>query len=466
MLSKTADCVGAESSRLSTSLGLCLAIILSALGGPCHAAQQQAIYLGDRRIQIPLEHQQQWGDFGWNTAAAATGQQGSPLRIGEQIYARGLGHHANGQITIGLSGQYHEFRAQAGVQWQGGGKGSVVFRVEVDGKIAFESGPRSDSDVAVDICVPLDNAQQLSLIATDAGDGIGCDMANWADARLLRSAGIPFVSAATPVLDGQQDCTVSSEFCDFAVAATSTGPQVALTTTTGDCWMDVADGETAQLLIPLAQVTLPVKVLAEATIVGRGQADVRLSVNQADSDFLRLTGERAVALSASVAAPVDRAVIHVDARGFGPETCVHWSRFRLQVGDTTTEIPLSLLHSEPEFPPPNLPALRPGMEQLLIEWDWRMQDGINTTRLPQTWSTAIGRVLGQGDCLVDRLQQVAAITPAQVDKWNGLKSEYQRLVAAGHQEDAPWEQLWRETHVVRRAWRWPIHSYLPVRFYL
>ena len=38
----------------------------------------------------------------------------------------------NGEIVIDLRGQYTAFRTWIGVQWQGGKRGSVVFRVAVD----------------------------------------------------------------------------------------------------------------------------------------------------------------------------------------------------------------------------------------------------------------------------------------------------------------------------------------------
>ncbi|MFH1742625.1 MAG: NPCBM/NEW2 domain-containing protein, partial [bacterium] len=43
-------------------------------------------------------------------------------------------------------------------------------------------------DIARKISVSVQDAQELRLVADDAGDGISCDMANWADAHLIRSA--------------------------------------------------------------------------------------------------------------------------------------------------------------------------------------------------------------------------------------------------------------------------------------
>jgi alpha-galactosidase len=35
------------------------------------------------------------------------------------------------------------------------------------------------------VSVPLDGVDELTLVVTDAGDGINCDHADWADARLI-----------------------------------------------------------------------------------------------------------------------------------------------------------------------------------------------------------------------------------------------------------------------------------------
>ena len=129
-------------------------VLVSILAAPVGRVGQCAEFLSDERAGVFLKHQQQWGDFGLDTAAAKPGTTGTPLRIGDRTFKKGLGHHANGEIVVDLRGQFSEFRALVGVQWQGGNKGSVVFRVEVDGDIAFESGPTAASD--------LDDPSELS----------------------------------------------------------------------------------------------------------------------------------------------------------------------------------------------------------------------------------------------------------------------------------------------------------------
>jgi hypothetical protein len=64
--------------------------------------------------------------------------------------------------------------------------GSVVFVIVVDGREAFRSQVFRNDTPPQQISVPIAGARDLALVVEDAGDGIGADHADWADARLLR----------------------------------------------------------------------------------------------------------------------------------------------------------------------------------------------------------------------------------------------------------------------------------------
>lgn len=142
----------------------------------------EPVYVADNP-ELIIARQQDWGVLGLNAAAHQAETTGQTLRIGETDYERGLGHHANGSITLVLDGQYSLFEAQAGVHPCQGG--SVTFRILVDGQKRFESGTIRSGQMPVPIRVDVSGAQELRLEASDAGDGITCDMANWAEARLI-----------------------------------------------------------------------------------------------------------------------------------------------------------------------------------------------------------------------------------------------------------------------------------------
>ncbi len=137
--------------------------------------------------ELVLSSTQSWGELGWDVAAHAGDKSGEPLRIGDRAYRKGLGHHANGSITILLDGLFSEFDAEVGLQPCGAG-GSVIFRVFVDGERRFESPVVRAGDAPVLVHVLVPGAAELRLEASDVGDGISCDMANWVNARLTRAA--------------------------------------------------------------------------------------------------------------------------------------------------------------------------------------------------------------------------------------------------------------------------------------
>ena len=163
--------------------------IIIAIGAVTSAlsAQQTAEYLADHPERI-VHVAQGWGELGINVAAHAPGQQPLKLAIKDKQYERGLGHHAPGEIVIELNGRYARFEAEVGVQNQPSGQGSAVFQVYADDRKLFDSGVMRGGEAPKSISVALGGTQELRLVATDAGDGINCDCANWAEARLIRDA--------------------------------------------------------------------------------------------------------------------------------------------------------------------------------------------------------------------------------------------------------------------------------------
>jgi hypothetical protein len=190
----------AAAEKHHTLLNKPLAVAAALTLTPAALAQQpQAIeYLSDAP-ELVVSSSQAWGELGWNVAAHASGQAGLPLQIGQQTYAKGLGHHANGSITVLLDGEYASFDADVGLQFCGGG--SVIFRVLVDGQKRFDSGIMRSTNAPKLVHVELAGAQELVLLAEDAGDGITCDMANWCDARLTRALVPPMRTAGDEPVD-------------------------------------------------------------------------------------------------------------------------------------------------------------------------------------------------------------------------------------------------------------------------
>ena len=430
------------SRPVAIALGL---LIVSASRAPA----QEAAYLGDKGAGVVMSHSQQWGDFGLNRAAAKTGGIGFPLQVGEKTYAKGLGHHANGEITVDLRGQYSSFAAMVGVQWQGGDRGRMVFQVSVDGKIAFDSGPMSDSDPPKEVNLSVEGARELRLIAADGGNGIGCDMADWIEARLVRNPGVPYFAEITATFNGDPAPPPSAPACGLSMMANGSGPQVAIIEPAGAFTVSVDGGEQVRFVIPISNMTDPLAVMADATVVGENPADVEFSWGE-ERVVKRIEKGQSIELKTGLATAGKESAILVTTRGIEGETGVHWNRFRYTRKEQTFDIPLLFAQAAEQFPPPVLPNPRPSMERELIEWDWRMQDGIGTEREARSYGEAVQLMIERGDRLIQDLTTSGISLGDLVERWEGARAECKTFSADDAASESQWEELWRRIHTLRR----------------
>lgn len=113
---------------------------------------------------------------------------GAPLNIAGVEYRRGLYCHAVSKVIVHLPGAGKAFSSTVGIDSHAGG-GSVVFSVTVGSKERFRSKVLHCGDRGVPVQVALNGADELTLDVGDAGDGINCDQANWADAKVEMADG-------------------------------------------------------------------------------------------------------------------------------------------------------------------------------------------------------------------------------------------------------------------------------------
>ncbi|GIG63425.1 alpha-galactosidase [Longispora fulva] len=140
----------------------------------------------------------QLADLPWQSATSGWGPvernlsngdqadgDGRTMTIGGTTYPRGLGVHAGSEIVYQLGGDCTSFTADVGVDDETGPSGSVVFQVRKDGALVADSGRRTGADPATRLTVDLTGGQELRLVATDAGDGMNWDHADWANAQVI-----------------------------------------------------------------------------------------------------------------------------------------------------------------------------------------------------------------------------------------------------------------------------------------
>ena len=111
---------------------------------------------------------------------------GARLRAGGRLYQKGLGVHSAGRLMVKLDGSYRRFEAATAIDDSTGRRGSVRFRVFVDGRQQAAAGPVRGGDKPVPISVDLAGAKQLDLVVDYAERGDELDHADWLDARLVK----------------------------------------------------------------------------------------------------------------------------------------------------------------------------------------------------------------------------------------------------------------------------------------
>jgi hypothetical protein len=264
----------------------------------------------------------------------------------------------------------------------------------------------------------------------------------------------------------------SSSACGFSLFARGDGPQVAAMGRS-EFVACVRAGEDVRIEVPLSGLTDSTGVAAEAVLVD-GEAEVVLSLN-GTNERRTLLRQGAAHLEAPGEGRVSEAVVILQTLGKSGEAAVRWRSIRLtatnpsSVLDRAGEIPWPNPKPEASGPPPSLPALRRPIETALIEWDWRMQDGIGTARNPSTYAEAIARALRRGDDLIGDLKGANVDLDRQSSPWENLRKEWKEMSGSRERETtdgARWESLWKRVHVLRRdiALRNPLANVGPLLF--
>jgi glucose/arabinose dehydrogenase len=114
---------------------------------------------------------------------AAAGD-GNVLSLGGTPYNKGIGVHADSQLTYNLGGAYSNFSTYVGVDDEVGANGSVVFQILADGVPLFDSGIMTGTSSTRLARVDVTGRQTLTLVVNNGGDGIAYDHADWAEAQL------------------------------------------------------------------------------------------------------------------------------------------------------------------------------------------------------------------------------------------------------------------------------------------
>jgi hypothetical protein len=115
---------------------------------------------------------------------------GGPLTAGGRHWSRGIGVHAPSRLTFRLDGAWRELRGAVAIDDEVlrlSARGSVIFRVIVDGEQRFESPVMRGGDPVLDLPrIALEGAQELLLEVDLATDLHVADRADWLGLVLVK----------------------------------------------------------------------------------------------------------------------------------------------------------------------------------------------------------------------------------------------------------------------------------------
>ncbi|MBL8878798.1 MAG: NPCBM/NEW2 domain-containing protein [Phycisphaerales bacterium] len=151
-------------------------VMAGAAGAP---TPTDAAYLSD---MIPLESRQ-----GWKTLATDTSVAGGLIRLGGDIYLRGIGTHAPARIVYDIPKGAGELRMLAGIDSVTGAGGSAFVAVELDDRRVFRSARLIGGGPPAEIAIAVEQARRVTIIVEDGGDGRKADHVDLALARFVRS---------------------------------------------------------------------------------------------------------------------------------------------------------------------------------------------------------------------------------------------------------------------------------------
>ena len=125
---------------------------------------------------------------GWRTTQFNKSIEGNTLRIADEEFEHGIGTHAYSEIVYDIGGKgFKQFVALVGIDEEiSAPEGTCAFQVFLDGKKAFDSDVVTAGDAPLGVTVDVREAGRIKLVATDGGDGINYDHADWAEAGFIR----------------------------------------------------------------------------------------------------------------------------------------------------------------------------------------------------------------------------------------------------------------------------------------
>ncbi|MEI7901895.1 MAG: NPCBM/NEW2 domain-containing protein [bacterium] len=153
-----------------------VAVLLSVGVSALNAAESKVIWLDEMNLKNAVS--------GWGSTQSKKTVDNRPLTLRGTVYARGIGTHPPGALSIELDSRGIRFKATAGVDDEVGEQGSVEFMVMGDGKKLWSSGILKGKGDVKPCDLDIKGIKVLDLLVDTTPDGYAYDHSDWADARI------------------------------------------------------------------------------------------------------------------------------------------------------------------------------------------------------------------------------------------------------------------------------------------
>src|SRR3989339_1784113 len=102
------------------------------------------------------------------------------------FYNKGIGAHANSEISYGLGKRFSKLTTDFGIDTEGGDQNKAVFIIQGDGREIYRSKAKGKYDYPESISVSIKNVDKLTLIIKAEGTSVNGLHADWLNPMLIR----------------------------------------------------------------------------------------------------------------------------------------------------------------------------------------------------------------------------------------------------------------------------------------
>ena len=276
---------------------------------------------------------------------------------------------------------------------------------------------------------------------------------------ITSSVDAPIASKATVSLNGEETPPSFGTVAGFWLFAQGDSPQIAMMGHPADrAVITMRSGDRIKLVVSLTkkEKTPPeeisdVEIGAQAASLDPDGGRLKIQLLEVGKDAAKeATLEKKGATLLSQTGPLPEQ-IEILLEASDKPVVVRLEPF-FRIGDKTTPLSLDpVRRPQDQQPVESSPQLQPAIEAALIEWDWRMQGGIDTPRESVTYPEAIEKLLQSGDLLADDLLNKEDLSEKDVAEWRQLRKRYESLKKEKPATDPAWSLLWLEVHQAKRA---------------